>query len=606
MNNINTIPKLFKAYVSKFNDAKAIGTIKNNNVKFLSTNQYFKEVSNISLGLLKIDIQVEQKLIILGETSYQWHSLDIGSISAGITVVPVYPTSTVLELEYIINETSSKLIYVDSVNQYNKFFEIINPPESIKVLLTRFKPTKVQIDFCHKRGIRLLCFEQLVAIGQAEKELSPEIFSIKSHIVTEESIATIIYTSGTTGNPKGAIITQMAFTQMLTNLQLSFSENINDKDSSLVELPLSHVLGRCSSYFHICFGLKTIFGRGMNHFIDDCSIVMPTIAVGVPRVFEKIYFSIKQKLKSGSEVEQKAFDWANKVSESYYNKLDKDLSPSTLEIVKKNIAFKSIFQKINKLFGGKLRFFICGGAPLKKEISMLLRNINLIILEGYGLTETIGPCVVTPTRKQLTGAVGLPIGDVKIKIGQNKEILIKSKALCSGFLHKKVSIFDENGWFRTGDIGHISSEGYLKVTDRLKEIIVTSNGKNVSPQKIEAIMSAQDHIDQFVTIGEGRPFLTGIVAINVDDFTDSFKTFELTKADPLETIAKNEKVKRVISKEINKANLTLAGHEQIKDFKISTRSISLESGHLTPTLKIKRKKVLKEFAREIDAMYNDS
>jgi long-chain acyl-CoA synthetase len=606
MNEINTIPRLFKNSIKANSKENCIGRIQGTRVKYITHQEYFSQVSSLSTSLLKLNIKLDSKVCILAETSYQWHIFDLAAICSNATTVPIYPTVTLSEFEYILNETEASLIFMDVTNQFDKFFELEKTPITLKYIVTLFKASHEQKEKCQKHGIELIDYQYLIDKGYLEKKLNPELFSIKSNNVKPDSLATIIYTSGTTGNPKGALITNQAFTQMLLNLKKSFSSTFNEQDVALVELPLSHVLGRCSSYLQLSFGLKTVFGGGIDNFTSDCSIAKPTLAIGVPRVFEKIYSQVDQKIKVGSIIEKRAFEWACSSSNSYYSKIDNDLSPTTYEIIQKNIAFKLIFQKLNKLFGGQLKYFICGGAALKPEISIFLRNLNLTILEGYGLTETIGPCVVNPSRKQLSGSVGLPIGDVKIKISNINEVLIKSKALCSGFLNNKSPFLDEQEWFHTGDIGFITSEGYLKITDRLKDMIVTSNGKTISPQKIEALMSSQIYIDQFIVIGEGRHYLTGIVSLNINELSDLLLRCKLKKTDSLEILAKNKELNQIIAKEIEIANQFLPEHEQVKNFKISTQGISIESGHVTPSLKIKRKKVLLDFEHEINAMYNNT
>ena len=604
MNDIDTIPKLFKNSINSKSKVNSIGWVNGSRVKYLSQQEYSSQVSSLSLGLLKLDIKLDSRICILAETSYQWHMIDLAAICTGAATIPLYPSVTISELEYIVKETEATLLFIDVVNQFDKFFEIEETPQTIKYIVTLFKPTKEQREKCLAKNIQQLTYMDLLKKGESEKSLNPELFSIKSNNVKSNSLATIIYTSGTTGHPKGALITNQAFTQMLQNLKNSFSSTFNQNDIALVELPLSHVLGRCSSFLQLAFGLKTVFGTSIANFTNDCAVVKPTLAIGVPRIFEKIHSKIHQQLANGTQIDKKIFKWASSSSSIYYSKIDNDLSPTTTEIIKRNIAFKTVFHKLNKLFGGQLRYFICGGAALKPEVANFLRNINLTILEGYGLTETIGPCVVNPARKQLAGSVGLPIGDVKVKISENNEILIKSKALCTGFLKYDDQILDQQGWFHTGDVGFITSEGYLKITDRLKDIIITSNGKNISPQKIESLMSSQSHIDQFIAVGEGRHFLTGIVSLNIEDLSDILKRCQLKKSDSLDTFAKNVELNRVISEEISQANQLLPAHEQIKNFKISTHGISVESGHVTPSLKVKRKKVLADFENEINAMYN--
>ncbi len=600
-----TIPKLLENQVSLNGQGSAIGWIDQKKIKSINFLQYHEKIMALSLAYLKYQNGESLSIALLAETSKEWHFLDISAISIGAIVVPIYPSALASEVEHILNETESQVLMLDSNTQLEKFFEIENIPKSIKFIITLFKPSKGHLEKGLEAGIQLLTYDIFLKTGLAEFKLNPELFNIRSNLVKEKNIATIIYTSGTTGPPKGAIISHLAFTQMLLNLHSFFSSSINSSDKSLIALPLSHSLGRCNSFLHISFGLFSIFGNGLPLLEEDCALVKPTLVLGVPSYFEKIYSRIKSKIKKNSNIEQRAYSWAFNASENYFNKIDNDLSPSSLEIIKRNIAYKSFYQYYYNLFGGKLKFFICGGAPLSSEVSIFLRHCNLNVLEGYGLTETIGPCAVNPTRRPIPHTVGLPIGDVKIKLSAKNEILIQSESLFSSFLNSNQNIFDEDGWFHTGDIGLIGEEGYLQIIDRLSDIIMTSDGRAISPQKIEAIMTEQDHIEQFVAIGEGRQHITGIVSLDKAKLADALKKCGLDQSDSLESMAKNEQLYELIRLDIEKSNKKLRPCEQIKKFIISTRKISLHSGLVTPMAKTKRKSILMEFSKEIEDMYEE-
>lgn len=394
--------------------------------------------------------------------------------------------------------------------------------------------------------------------------------------------------------------------QMFVNVQRGFSGAITEKDKTLSFLPLSHVLGRTESMLNVMFGLQVAYSRGADFLLDDIGICKPTLVIAVPRVFEKIYTKINLQIENMPIYKRKMFDWAKSISDKYFEKIEADLAPPTAEILLRNTAYNTIYKNIYEKFGGNIRFFVSGGAPLNPDIIRFLRNANLTVLEGYGLTETFGPIVINPVRKQIPGTVGLPLGEVKIKLDTDGEILIKSKSVFKEYYKndgETADAFTDDGWFKTGDIGIINNEGYLKITDRKKDIIITSAGKNVAPQHVENVIKSSPYISQFVVIGDQRKFLTGVVGLEKEDILDLLDKYGLDRSSSIEAISQDPDIRNEIRIEIEKANEKLARYETIKDFIISPHNFSIDSGHLTPSLKIKRKRVLIEFQEEIDAMY---
>jgi long-chain acyl-CoA synthetase len=310
------------------------------------------------------------------------------------------------------------------------------------------------------------------------------------------------------------------------------------------------------------------------------------------------------QVSSGSLIEKQAFKWAISVAEKYFAKIDKDLSPSAAEIIEYTLANKLVFSKIYNRFGGRIRYFVSGGAPLSPEIIKFLRYANLTILEGYGLTETIAPCCLNPLAKQVPGTVGRPMGDVQISFGPDHEILIKSEALLKEYYKNPTATQDsiKNGWFHSGDIGEFTPEGYLRITDRKKDIIITSGGKNVAPQKIENLAKTKPHISHMVVIGDKRNYLTCLVGIEKEKFLNILDELDLPSDCSVMDLARNQKVKDIIQKEIDEINSALAQYETIKKFTIITEEFTTDN-FLTPSLKIKRKVVVERYKAQIDEMY---
>ncbi len=417
-------------------------------------------------------------------------------------------------------------------------------------------------------------------------------------------MASIIYTSGTTGEPKGAVITQDGIVSMLMNVEKTIKGAFGPSDKTLVFLPLSHVLGRTDSLLPLIFGWQAVYAESIEKLIDNLAIVRPTVMIAVPRIFEKIYSKIMEKTTTGSVIEKQVFKWAVASAEKYFHKIDLDLSPSAPELLEYRLAKKLVFSKIYDRFGGRIRYFVSGGAPLAPEIIKFLRYANLTILEGYGLTETIAPVCLNPLAKQVPGTVGRPMGDVQISFAKDGEILIKTTALMKEYYKNPEATKEalQDGWLFTGDIGEFTSEGFLKITDRKKDLIKTSGGKYVVPQKIENMAKMKPHISQFVVVGEKRNFVTALIGIEKEAFLHMVDELNLPSDCTVSDLAKSPKVRELLQKEIDELNQNLAQFETIKKFTIVTEEFTTDN-FLTPSLKIKRKVVSEKYKKEIEAMY---
>ncbi|MCO4793598.1 MAG: long-chain fatty acid--CoA ligase [Bacteriovoracaceae bacterium] len=568
---------------------------------------YYHEIESIALGLSEIGLIKGSRFSILSDTSSDWNKLDVALLSIGCAVVPIYPTLTADDVSFILNHSETTHLFVDSKKQLEKIKKEIESLSIIKNIFVNFEVSSEDNIFFDKVEIRITTLKSLIDTGHKVSQSNLNKFNILITDVSPEDIATIIYTSGTTGEPKGAVMLHKTILQMCLNVQRGFSGSISERDKTLCFLPLSHVLGRCESFLNLVFGLQVTYSRGNEHLLEDISISKPSIVIAVPRVFEKIYTKMNSQIDQLSPLKKKLFEWAKAVSNKYFDKIESDLSPTTAEIVLRNTSYNSVYKNIYDKFGGNIRFFVSGGAPLNPEIIRFLRNANLTVLEGYGLTETFGPIVITPVRKQIPGSVGLPLGEVKVKIDTDGEILIKSESVFSEYLknsEETENSFTKDGWFRTGDIGIINNEGYLQITDRKKDIIITSGGKNIAPQYIENVMKASPYISQFIVIGDQRNYLTAIVSVEKEDILELLDSFKIDRSSSIEEISKNQQIISAINEEILQKNEKLAKFETIKNFFIAPHNFTIDSGHLTPSMKIKRKRVLAEFKEEIDTMYN--
>lgn len=600
---LQTIGRVFLNRVELSKSKNAIGWIEDSNLNFYTYNEYKSIVSSLSHGLTAKGLKRGDRVAILSNTCKEWHLIDLSLLCSSAVVVPIYHTYLSNEISYLINHSESKIICVEDKEQFTKLSKVKDSIPSCELIVSfadLSEKTKSLIP-----NIETISYKELLLLGGEVSKGSTKSFEDNIKQQSPKDIASIIYTSGTTGEPKGAVITQQAFAQMLQNVKTFVKGAFNEFDRSLTFLPLSHVIGRCDSFLHLTFGSEMVLAQSIEKVIDDLTIVKPTFMLAVPRIFEKIYGRIHEVINAESVVKRKTFQWANMAANRYFSKIDKDLSPSTYDIIQYELAYKFVFEKFYKMFGGRIRFFVSGGAPLSPKIIKFLRNANLPILEGYGLTETVGPAIVNPVNRQVPGSVGKPIGDVQVKFGEDNEILIKTKAMLTEYYKNENATSEsiKDGWFYTGDIGNFDQQGFLRITDRKKDIIITSGGKNVAPQKIENLMKLKGHISHFVVYGDQQRYLTGLVAIDKENFKSELEEIGLDIDVPLDQMAHNPKIRAILRSEIEEVNAGLASFETIKKFYVIPQEIST-SNYLTPSLKIKKKLLFEDYGKEINAMYN--
>ena len=602
--NKHTVCDLFLHRVNSTPKLNAIGVIEKRNPIFSSFKSYKENIEALSIALINIGLTPFTKVSILSQTRREWHYFDLAIMCARGVTVPIYPTYSEEEVEYILNHAEAEILIVENTQQLEK---IINNIKALTKLKKVVSIESINSDVLAQLpvSIKLHTYEECISLGLQEALNHPDKFNISIQNVSPSDLATIVYTSGTTGEPKGAMITHHALFQVLQNVKKYSHSAFDSSDRLLIYLPLSHVLGRCESYFTILFGLETVYAESINKVMVNIGQTSPTIMLGVPRIFEKIYENIMAALEE-NPLKKEAFNLAMKVADEYFNRIDNDMSPSSSLIIKYQLAKKLLFQKVQERFGGRIRFFISGGAPLSPKIIKFLRNIGLTVLEGYGLTETVAPCCVNPMNKQVAGSVGQPIGDVEIKFLEDGEILIKSTALFSGYYKNEEAtkeVLDEDGWFHTGDIGEFDRAGFLKITDRKKDLIITSGGKNVAPQKIENMLKLSPYISQSVIIGDQKKYLSALIALDMDFMHKKLADMGLSDTSDIKDLANNSTVISLIEQEILDHTTELASFETIKKFKIIPVECTTDN-YLTPSMKLKKKNITKDFQNLIEAMYN--
>lgn len=599
-----TICELFIERIKKSSSKQAIGYFHKNQLRFLDFKNYKSTVEGIGLGLLNLGLDLQGKVCIFSQTRKEWHFIDLGIMNVGGVTVPIYPSYTDDEAQYILNHSEAKMIFVENAEQFEKILTIQHKTPHLSYIIS-IEEIKTDLIAKLSDNINYLTLDDCLNIGLNEAQKHPDLFINNMENISAEHIASIIYTSGTTGKPKGAVISHEALYQVLINVKKFTKSAINGDDRFLTFLPLSHVLGRLESFFPILFGVQAVYVTDMKKLLDYIPKVQPTIIVAVPRVLEKVYEKAQSKIQE-NEIKKSFFTWATKTANKYHEIISEDLTPPTSLILQYQVAKKVVFNKIYELFGGRLRYFISGGAPLSPTIMKFLRNANLTVLEGYGLTETIAPCFLNPLNRQVAGTVGQPLGDVEIKFSDENEILIRSKALFTEYYknpEETKKVLTEDGWFHTGDIGEFNNDGYLRITDRKKDIIITSGGKNIAPQKIENMLKLSPYIAQSVIIGDKRKYLTALIAVEWEALQPHFKSFEISEDASYKDISHHPEVIKLINQAVLDVNSELASFETIKKFQILPCEM-VQNNYLTPSLKIKKKKVIQDYSSLINAMYS--
>lgn len=604
MSEPRTLGQMLLQRIQKTPDGKAIGWFEAGEVKSITFQEYATQIEQVTLGLMKHGLTVGDRVAILAATSKDWHLLDMATMCARGVVVPIYPSYLGHEVKWLLNHSEAKVFVVENDSQMEKVVAQLGELPNLKLIVSL---TQLGEETHRKFRNLIPCFtlKELVREGTDEVKTNPGLFGETIKAQSPDETASIVYTSGTTGEPKGAVLTQHAVVSMLTNVRSFIKGALGPTDRTLTFLPLSHVLGRCDSFFPLVFGSESVYAESIERIIDNVAVAKPTLMVAVPRIFEKIYAKINDQVEQGPYWKRQAFHVAVKAAEAYFAKIDQDRSPNALELVAYRAAYESVFRQIYQKFGGRIRYFVSGGAPLSADIIKFLRYANLTVLEGYGLTETIAPCAVNPLTRQVPGTVGKPMGDVQFRFGEDGEILIHTDALFKEYYknpEETAKAFTADGWFMSGDIGEFTPEGYLRITDRKKDLIKTSGGKFVAPQKIENMLKTRKWVSQAVVVGEKRKFLTALVGLEKERFLPYLEQLGLSPDCSLTELSESPKVQEWIQDDIDAVNQELAQFETIKKFKVIPEEFTT-ANYLTPSLKIKRKLVTERFKDDIEAMY---
>ncbi|MBN8540024.1 MAG: long-chain fatty acid--CoA ligase [Deltaproteobacteria bacterium] len=570
----------------------------------LNWTEYRQLVDSLAAGLQAHGVRKGDKVAILANTRLEWAALDLAILGLGAITVPIYPSSTQDDVSFILHDSHAKILFVEDLTVLRKLTAVFSRDSKLrrpeKVVLIESAPAS-EIPTSGMTLTATTLLDELQVKGSQALKASPTLFELAVDEVRIEDVATIIYTSGTTGRPKGVVHTHA---QVLSEVAEAFPLlGVSSNDVTLTFLPFAHVLGRIEIWGHALLGFTMGFAVSFDRLKADFQEIRPTIIVAVPRVFEKIHAGILSQAEI-SPMRRKVFDWALAVGRAVsLCKQEKRAIPLETAIQYAG-ARKLVFDSIQERLGGRLRFAVCGGAPLSREIAEFFHAAGLLILEGYGLTETTAAvCVNTPFDYRF-GTVGKPIGDVKIQIAEDGEILVKSKKVMREYLGDPdgTAAVLQDGWFRTGDIGEFDEQGHLRITDRKKDLIKTAGGKYVAPQRLEGLVKLSHYISNVHIHGDNRKFCVALVTLSFDAI-GAWATDNGVNSAQVAEVAKNSKVRELIRRAIADANAQLASFETIKNFAILDTDFTVESGELTPSLKVKRKVVDERYRDLIESLY---
>jgi long-chain acyl-CoA synthetase len=556
----------------------------------LSTAEFFTRTASLAIGLEKLGVVRGDRVMLLTDNRPEWHMVDLAVMDIGAADVPVYATLTPAQIAYQVKDSGAVVAVAENAEQIAKFLEVQNECPDLKHL--------IQIEGPCAAGV--LPLDEVIESGRSGE--AEDLFWQRADDIGEDDVLTLIYTSGTTGRPKGVTLTHGNLVQNV--LPSSERATVGPDDFGLEFLPLCHVFERMIGYLYMYRAVTKAY-CSVYHVGDLLATIKPTIFASVPRLYEKVYDKVMDKVSSAPAVRRALFNWAIGEGRKATPQRLAGHEPSGFGY---KLADKIVLSKVREALGGRLRYCISGGAPLPLFTNEFFQSIGIWILEGYGLTETSPVIAVNGFSAGMTklGTVGKPISNVEIKIADDGELCVKGPSVMKGYWNlpeKTAEVFDADGFFLTGDIAEID-DGFIRITDRKKDLIVTAGGKNIAPQPIEAELKRSSFVDNAVIIGDRRPFLVVLLSPN-DEGLEKWAAAEGIPFASTEEITSHPKAVEAFAKVVETTNAGLASYEQIKKPAVLPLMLSIEDGTLTPTLKVKRRVVEKQYTDLIERLYVD-
>ena len=555
-------------------------------------------VREVALGLISLGREKGDTIALLSTSRAEWVQADFAIFSTGCVTVPVYPTYPPDLIAYVVNDSGAKTIIVEDSAQLAKVLQARDKMPTLEhvVVMAGYdapQPPKI-----------VMTWESLRRLGRENAAAHKSTLAERVAATRPTDLATIVYTSGTTGPPKGVMQTHGNHVAAVTASKLSTP--VQEGWVHLLFLPLAHSFARLESFLGVTHGLTTAFAENLDKVGDNLKETRPHFICSVPRVFEKVYGKILAGVEAGSPAKKKIFNWAVSVGRDVSRHQQRGQPvPATLEL-KRKLAHKLVFSKLHAALGGRLQWAVSGGAPLSRDIAEFFHAAGILLLEGYGLTETCPALTFNRPDRFKFGSVGQSLPGVQLRIAADGEILARGPNIATLGYYKQPEatreVFDPDGWFHTGDIGTIDQDGFLVITDRKKDLIVTAGGMNIAPQNIENLLKADPFISQVMVYGDRRPYPVALITINPEELSKFAREHSILTSDAA-AIVKHPKVAERIGRTVEEKNTQLQSYAKIKRFTVLPTDFTLDGGELTPTLKVKRKVVSQKYKDAIEELY---
>ena len=594
-NRAASVPLMFRNRVTATPNTEAFRYPKGGDWESVTWRQVSDRVDNIAAGLISLGINPEERVALASGTRYEWVVADFGILAAGAATTTVYPTTNAEDVAYIVSNSGSRIVIAEDQTQVDKLRERRDQLPAVE---------KVVIIDGEGDGEWVMSLAELEERGQLLLAESPNTVNDRINAIRPDQLATLIYTSGTTGKPKGVRLLQKSWTY--TAAAMDSLGVLSDKDLNYLWLPLSHSFGKVMLALPLVIGFPTVIDGRVDKIVENLAVIRPTIMGAVPRIFEKVHGRINEMMAKEGGVKKTLFDWAVGVGVEVSRTKQAGKAVSPLLNGQYKLADKLVLSKIRDRFGGRLRFFISGSAALDREIAQWFDAIGVVVLEGYGLTETSAASVLNRPHAYRFGTVGWTFPQTEVKIAGDGEILLKGPGVMDGYHdmpEATAETIEPDGWFHTGDIGELDAEGFLRITDRKKDMFKTSQGKYVAPSAISAqFKGICPFASEIVVYGEGKPYCVALVSLDADGVKE-WAAANGMAGKSFSEIARDAKTYAAVEGYVEQLNKELNRWEQVKKFAIIDRELTVENGDLTPSLKLKRKVVVDNFHDKIDDLY---
>src|SRR5215831_1014047 len=637
-----TINKLFQESVERYRGREFLQFKRGGQWQRLTYYDVADRVRDLAMGMYGLGLKAGDRVAIWSENRPEWNIADLATLALGAVDVPIYTTQARDQIEYILSDSGARAIFVSSlflaaareIKQASPQLEFIvcldpipeaeytpSPSNPLTEAVAREPQENPQVDVRAQQGDRsleapgeyqdwgalLIDLDHVMADGRDELKRSPELYDRLRAMARPDDLASQLYTSGTTGEPKGVMLSHRNLAANTMN-SVRWLELEGRNDIALTYLPFSHIFERGTWYIYMYAGVLIAYAESIEAVPHNLQEVRPTLMTSVPRMFEKMYARMLERGLAAPAPRRQIFAWALDVAREWARKRDKGQRTGAWLDFERKLADALVYKKLRQAVGGRVRLFVSGGAALAPEIAYVFMGAGITILQGYGLTETSPTISANTEHHNRIGSVGRVVSGVEVKIAPDGEILVRGDTVTQGYYNSPElnrEAFTEDGWFRTGDIGEIDSDGYLTITDRKKDLIKTSGGKYIAPQRVESMLMSSRFISQVVVVGNGRKFASALIHPNME-MLHSYAALKGFTFEDDKKLLHDHRIVDLMERQVDRHTTGLAKYEKIKGIALLDRELSIEAGELTPTLKPRRRFIEHKYAAMIDTLYHEA